>query len=226
MKRAVLAIVSFAALTFVGSAAADPVSDWNMASGYLQAAQAGDSDAQFYTGALYSAGVGEPRSDEEAFRWFSRAAEQGHSHAMLILSGLYAIGRGVERDNIQAYKWAFIISSASRIEEFRNGARQLMGLLENKMTPAEINQAKLDAGGYHAAASSIPSTPNAPSTTQIKVLPAPAPQAPPVAAANTPAPLAAPAPAPAKTTNDAAKKDDVGGLLDNVPQGLRKRFGF
>lgn len=192
-----------------------------MASSYLQAAQAGDSDAQFYTGALYSAGVGEPRSDEEAFRWFSRAAEQGHSHAMLILSGLYAIGRGVQKDNIQAYKWAFVVSSASRIEEFRNGARQLMGLLENKMTPAEINQAKVDAGGYHAAAPSAPSTPNVPSAAQIKVLPAPTPQAAPVTAANTPAPPAAPA--PAKTT---AKKDDVGAILDNVPQGLRKRFGF
>jgi TPR repeat protein len=223
MKRAILAIVSLATLTFVGGAAADPVSDRNMASSYLQAAQAGDSDAQFYSGSLYSAGVGEPRSDEEAFRWFSRAAEQGHSHAMLILGGLYAIGRGVERDNIQAYKWAFIVSSASRIEEFRNGARQLMGLLENKMTPAEINQAKLDAGGYHAAAPSIPSTPNDANTAQIKVLPAPAP---PLAAANAPAPLAAPVSAPAKTTNDAAKKDDIGGILDNVPQGLRKRFGF
>ena len=222
MKRALLAIISLA-LTFVGSAAADPVSDRNMASSYLQAALAGDSDAQFYTGALYSAGVGEPRSDEEAFRWFSRAADQGHSHAMLILSGLYAIGRGVQKDNIQAYKWAFIVSSASRIEEFRNGARQLMGLLENKMIPAEINQAKLDAGGYHAAA---PSTPNVPSTAQIKLLPAPTPQAPPVTAASTPAPPAAPAPAPAKTTKDAAKKDDVGAILDNVPQGLRKRFGF
>jgi len=211
MKRAILAIVSFAALTSVGSAAADSAADQNMASRYLQAAQSGDGDAQFYTGALYSAGVGQPRSDEEAARWFSRAADQGHSHAMLILSGLYAIGRGVQKDNIKAYKWAFIVSSTSKTEEFRNGARQLMGLLENKMTPAEINQAKLDSGGYHAAAPttpSIPNVPSVPSTAQIRVLPPPAsPQPPPAAAAP-------------------AKKDDIGGMLDNVPEGLRKRFGF
>jgi TPR repeat protein len=221
MKAAILAIVSFAALTSLGSAAADPVSDQNMASRYLQAAQSGDGDAQFYLGALYSAGVGEPRSDETAFRWFSRAADQGHSHAMLILGGLYAIGRGVQKDNVKAYKWAFVVSSTSKTEEFRDGARQLMGLLENKMTPGEINQAKLDASGYHAA---LP----APSSGQIRVLPAPPSpqQPPPVAAANTQPPPAAPAPPAAKTTNDTAKKDDLDGMLDRVPQGLRKKFGF
>jgi TPR repeat protein len=75
-----------------------------MANRYLQAAKSGDDDAQFYLGALYSAGVGWPRSDEEAFRWFSRAADQGHSHAMLITSGLYAIGRGVRKDHVRAYE--------------------------------------------------------------------------------------------------------------------------
>jgi TPR repeat protein len=223
MKRAILAIVSLAALTSVGSAAADSVSDQNMASRYLQAAQAGDGDAQFYTGALYSAGIGQPRSDEEAFHWFSRAADQGHSHAMLILAGLYATGRGVQKDYVKAYKWAFIVSSTSKTEEFRNGARQLMGLLENKMTPAEISQAKLDASGYHGT----PSVSSAPSTAQIKVLAVPASPQPPVAAANTQPPPAAPAPAsPAKANDTNAKKDDIDGMLDRVPQGLRKKFGF
>jgi TPR repeat protein len=220
MKAAILALVSFAALTSVGGAA-DPVSDQNMASRYLQAAQSGDGDAQFYLGALYSAGVGRPHSDEEAFRWFSRAADQGHPHAMLILGGLYAIGRGVQKDNVKAYKWAFIANSTSKTEEFRDGARQLMALLENKMTPGEINQAKLDASGYHGA-------PPTPSTGQIRVLPAPASpqQSPPVAAANTQPPPAAPAPPAAKTTNDTAKKDDLDGMLDRMPQELRKKFGF
>jgi len=142
---------------------------------------------------------------------------------MLILAGLYAIGRGVEKDNVKAYKCAFIVSSNSRTEEFRNGARQLMGLLENKMTPAEISQAKLDASGYRGT----PSVPSAPSTAQIKVLAAPISPQPPVAAANTQPPPAAPAPAsPAKANDTNAKKDDIDGMLDRVPQGLRKKFGF
>src|SRR5258708_16049556 len=166
MKRVFLAMLCGAALIASSVAhAGDAVSDKEMADRYSQAALSGDSDAQFYLAALYSAGIGRPRSDEEAFRWFSRAADQGHSHAMLILAGLYATGRGVQKDNVKAYKWAFIVSSTSKTEEFRNGARQLMGLLENKMTPAEISQAKLDASGYHG----IPSVPSGPSTAQIKV---------------------------------------------------------
>ena len=66
-----------------------------MANHYEQAAQAGDDDAQFYLGALHSAGIGRTRSDAEAFRWFSRAADQGHAHASLIVAGLYASGRGI-----------------------------------------------------------------------------------------------------------------------------------
>ena len=137
-----------------------------MANRYLQAAQSGSDDAQFYLAALYSAGVGVPRSDEEAVRWFSRAAEQGHSHAMLILAGLYAIGRGVQKDNIKAYKWAYIVGTASRVEEFRNGARQLTGLLETRMTPDDVNLAKSDAGRWRATPSTRPAQTAAPVAVQ------------------------------------------------------------
>src|SRR3984885_12061073 len=116
MKRAFLAMFWSAVLIASPVAYADSVSDREMADRYFQAAQSGDNDAEFYLGALYSAGVGRPRSDEEAFRWFSRAAEQGHSHAMLVLSGLYAIGRGTPKDNVNAYKWAYIISVGTRVE--------------------------------------------------------------------------------------------------------------
>src|SRR5882724_2407162 len=140
MKRAFLAIFCGAALLANSIAYADAVSDRERAERYSQAAQSGDSEAQFYMGALYSSGVGRPRSDEEAFRWFSRAADQGHSHAMLVLAGLYAIGRGTSNDNLKAYKWAYIVSVGTRVEEFRNGARQLIGVLETRMTPAQVSR--------------------------------------------------------------------------------------
>ena len=114
-----------------------------MASRYLRAAQSGDDEAQFYLGALYSAGVGVPRSDEEAFRWFARAADQGHAHSMLILAGLYAVGRGVPKNNINAYKWAYLVNGASRVDEFRNGSGQLMGVLEPRMSPEEVNSCQV-----------------------------------------------------------------------------------
>ena len=136
MKRAVVAILCCAALLAnAAGAAAGSASDQDMASRYLQAAKSGDDDAQFYLGALYSAGVGLPRSDEEAFRWFSRAADRGNSHAMLIVGGLYAIGRGVQRDYVKAYEYAYIVGSATKVDEFRNGSRQLMGVLETQDDP-------------------------------------------------------------------------------------------
>ena len=153
MKRFLVAtVLSAALLANAGGAVADPASDKDMANRYLQAAQSGSDDAQFYLAALYSTGVGVARSDEEAFRWFSRAAEQGHSHAMLILGGLYAVGRGAPKDNIKAYKWAYIVGTASRVEEFRNGARQLTGLLETRMTPQEVDLAKGEAGRWQCHA--------------------------------------------------------------------------
>jgi TPR repeat protein len=228
MKRAFLAIFCGAAL-FASSIAyaADTASDNEMADRYSQAAQSGDSDAQFYLAALYSAGVGRPRSDTEAFRWFSRAADQGHSHAMLVLSGIYAVGRGVPQDNLNAYKWAYIVSVGSRVEEFRNGSRQLIGVLEGRMTREDIDRAKAEAGRWHA----VPS--------QAKPAVAPAQTDSFTRDSQSPPALAASKSSPATTTSSAAdsgtsqgprisgdKKNDIDALLDRVPSGLRKRFGF
>jgi hypothetical protein len=237
MKRAALAIVCCAALLApAGVAAADPASDRDMAIRYLQAAQSGDDDAQFYLGALYSAGVGVSRSDEEAFRWLSRATDQGHIHAMLILAGLCAIGRGTPQDNLNAYKWAYIVAYASKVDEFKNGARQLMGVLETRLTPDQIYAAKTDASRWHAAPSAKPSMSVQPA--QPAVVPAPT-------VANTLPQQTAPRPqpqpqSPAKITvypspqpaspqpasPQPAKKGDADNLLDQIPQGLRKRFGL
>jgi TPR repeat protein len=229
MKRVLLAMFCGAVLMASSVAhGADAVSDKEMADRYSQAAQSGDSDAQFYLGALYSSGTGRQRSDEEAFRWFSRAADQGHSHAMLVLSGMYAVGRGVPKDNLNAYKWAYIVSAGTRVEEFRNGSRQLMGVLEGRMTREEIDRAKADAGRWHAVSS------------QAKPAAAPA-QADTLTRDYAPQPSAAVSKsAPATTSGTSAdsgsasgprvssdkKSNDIDALLDRVPSGLRKRFGF
>ena len=230
MKRAFLAIFCGAALLANSIAcAADSASDKEMADRYSQAAQSGDSDAQFYLAALYSAGVGRPRSDAEAFRWFSRAADQGHSHAMLVLSGIYAVGRGVPQDNLNAYKWAYIVSVGTRVEEFRNGSRQLMGVLENRMTREEIDRAKAEAVRWHAV----------PSQARPAVAPAPTDSLTRESQSPQPSPVVS-RQAPATTTSSSAdsgtsqgpritgdkKNNDIDALLDRVPSGLRKRFGF
>ncbi|MFG3597080.1 tetratricopeptide repeat protein [Bradyrhizobium sp. RDI18] len=221
-----------------------------MATRYEQAAQAGDDEAQFYLGALYSSGVGRPRSDQEAFRWFLRAADQGHAHAMLIVAGLYASGRGVAKDNVKAYSWAHIVASASKLDEDRNGARQLMSLLMRKMTSDEIGRAVVAAREWRAVrVAGAPKDSVKASDKASKIeraldspdQPVPTPPAPAVvqpAPAATPPP-AIPQPAPSNTTvlqaspkatsaapMKNARKEDVRDLLDQVPSGLRKRFGF
>jgi hypothetical protein len=244
MKRAVVVMACcFAVLIDLRTTLADSASDQKMANHYEQAAQAGDDDAQFYLGALHSAGVGRPRSDQEAFRWFSRATDQGHAHAMLIVAGLYASGRGTPKDNVKAYSWAYIVASASKADEDRNGARQLMSLLMKKMTSDEIGRAVVAARAWRAvrvagagksphiekAADSDQPAPATPPPAPAVVQPAPA--AAPSSAVSQPAPSnvtvlpASPKAASAPLTKN-AKRDDARDLLDQVPPGLRKRFGF
>jgi len=231
-------------------ALADAASDRAMATRYEQSAQAGDDDAQFYLGALYSAGVGRPRSDQEAFRWFSRATDQGHAHSMLIVAGLYASGRGVTKDNMKAYTWAYIVASASKVEEDRNGARQLMSLLMKRMTSDEIGRAVVTARAWRAVrtagAGKWPHIERAGDSDQPvqAAAPPPPPPPPPAPAVVQPAPAVVSTPAvsqPASSTVTTvpasprvtsapqvknAKRDDARDLIDQVPSGLRKRFGF
>jgi hypothetical protein len=239
----------------INTALADAASDRNMAARYEQSAEAGDDEAQFYLGALSSAGVGRQRSDQQAFRWFSRATNQGHAHSMLILAGLYASGRGVTKDNVKAYSWAYIVASASKVDEDRNGARQLMSLLLKRMTSDEIGRAVVDARAWRAVRTGgagkspyIDRAGDADQPTQAAAPPPPPPPPPPPApavvqqpapatvaapAVTQPAPSsiitratpAAPAPAPAPTVKN-AKRDDARDIIDQVPPNLRKRFGF
>jgi hypothetical protein len=236
MKRAAFQAIFCCAALLASTlgAAADSAFDRDMANRYTQAAHSGDDDAEFYLGSLYSAGVGVQQSDEEAFRWFQRAADQGHSHALLIVSGLYAIGRGAPKDNVKAYEYAYIVSSASRVDEWRNGSRQLMGVLESRMTPDEINRAKTDASRWHATGKatqvSVPTNlaPRAPVPPQPPQPPQITSNPPPPPATTTMAPASQPA-APLKPVakaDDPPKKNDVDDLLNQVPSGLRKRFGF
>jgi cytochrome c-type biogenesis protein CcmH/NrfG len=139
---ALLCVIIVAASTTEVSRADDTAADLELANRYQQFAEQGNAAAQFYLGALNSAGVGRPQSDLEAFRWFLRAAEQGHSEAQLILSGLYTIGRGTARSYTNAYRWASIAAASAKIEETRAGAEQLLDVLVQRMSEEDIVEAK------------------------------------------------------------------------------------
>ena len=248
MTRAVVIIACCLAVPIdLRTALADAASDRAMATRYEQSAQAGDDDAQFYLGALHSAGVGRPRSDQEAFRWFSRATDQGHSHAMLIVAGLYASGRGITKDNVKAYSWAYIVASASKVDEDRNGARQLMSLLMKRMTSDEIGRAVVAARAWRAVR-----TAGAGKSPHIERAVRRGPTRGGCAAPTSARPRGRAAGARSRGRRPRsrsrrhptsrycrhlprprrhrpvknAKRDDARDLIDQVPPGLRKRFGF
>jgi hypothetical protein len=108
---------------------------------------------------------------------------------------------------------------APRVEEFRNGARQLIGVLEARMTPEQVNQAKTDAGSWRAVRTQA--KPAAPTDNVRQDSPPP-----PAASKQAPASPAADAISPQGPRSSSIKKDDMDAILEQVPSGLRKRFGF
>ena len=235
-----------AVLTDLRPALADAASDRAMATRYEQSAQAGDDDAQFYLGALHSAGVGRPRSDQEAFRWFSRATDQGHAHAMLIVAGLYASGRGITKDNVKAYSWAYIVASASKA---RRGPQRCAAIDvaaheaddERRDRPCRGGRKSLArrSDGWRRQVSDISKElqtwtsprrlrPSPPHRARGRAVSARSPAASPAVSqpASSNVTVLPAAPRHVGTSVKNAKRDDARELLDQVPPNLRKRFGF
>ena len=69
---------------------------------WLEAARAGDAEAQTVVGEIYERGLGTAPDYGQAAEWYRRAADQGHSRARFNLGTLYEQGLGVERDTLQA----------------------------------------------------------------------------------------------------------------------------
>ena len=73
-------------------------------------AEAGDAEAQFLLGYMYSEGEGVSEDDREAVKWYRKAAEQGHANAQYELGWLYSSGNdvggpGVPVDDRESVKW-------------------------------------------------------------------------------------------------------------------------
>ena len=69
---------------------------------WLDAANAGDTDAMTYVGEIHERGLGRPADPAAAANWYQRAADEGHARAQINLANLYAQGRGVPRDEARA----------------------------------------------------------------------------------------------------------------------------
>ena len=87
---------------------------------------------------MYDYGRGVDQNHQKAFKWYQLAALQGHTNAQINLGVMYSNGQGVAKDYVRAYKW-FYISAFDGVKE----AIHNRDFIEKKMTPAQIEQAKL-----------------------------------------------------------------------------------
>src|SRR5579863_9102465 len=69
---------------------------------WLDAAQAGDPDAQNNVGEIYERGLGDTPDYAAAVIWYQKAADQGYARAQFNLGTLYEQGLGVEQDRLKA----------------------------------------------------------------------------------------------------------------------------
>ena len=104
---------------------------------YQLAADQGHDRAQNNLGVMHRLGLGGPQDFKKAFRWFHRAAEQGNGGGQSHLGLLYYKGEGVPKNYVQAYMWA-TLSAQQGLDQ----AIQALTILENEMTPTQIEEAK------------------------------------------------------------------------------------
>ncbi|MBQ26536.1 MAG: hypothetical protein CMH81_00110 [Nitrospiraceae bacterium] len=72
---------------------------------FRQAAETGDTKAQFNLGLMYEDGNGVPQDVEVAVRWYHQAAKAGYALAQVNLGLMYEEGRGVLQDVKAAVYW-------------------------------------------------------------------------------------------------------------------------
>ena len=74
----------------------------------VQAADAGDPEAQYNLALLWRNGNGVKKDLERAFSYFEKAAQQGVASAQARVALAYGMGEGVARDAIEAHKWLLL----------------------------------------------------------------------------------------------------------------------
>ena len=86
---------------------------------------------------MYKNGEGVLQDYKTAVKWYTLAAEQGFAKAQNNLGVLYAQGNGVLQDYTYAHMWLNIAAANGN-----DNSSQVRAIFEEKMTPAQIEQAQ------------------------------------------------------------------------------------
>ena len=70
-----------------------------------EAAERGNTSAQYTLGICYFMGEGVEQDYREAVKWYRKAAEKGYADAQNSLGFMYFFGKGVDQDYTEGVKW-------------------------------------------------------------------------------------------------------------------------
>ena len=105
---------------------------------WLEAAEEGDSGAEFGLALMYYTGKGVTVSPEAAFAWMFAAATKGNYNAQNNLGVMYLEGNGVPKNRARAYAWYALAS-----EQGQTDAKKNVDLLASKLSAKELAEANL-----------------------------------------------------------------------------------
>ena len=118
---------------------------------YRKAAAQGYASAENNIGAYYDHGIAVPLNYIKATHWYRKAAVQGSAVAELNLGFLYVNGRGVGRNDAIALKYWLLARADARRARWRLAATRLIRVIEQRLPPAEIQQARAMAAKAQSA---------------------------------------------------------------------------
>lgn len=78
---------------------------------YTQAAEQGDSNAQWRIGAIYYTGKGVNKNEAKGLQYLKSAAENGKAEAQFFICSCFLNGKGVTKDINEAIKWCELSAS-------------------------------------------------------------------------------------------------------------------
>lgn len=118
----------------------------------VPSALAGDADAAYEIGQVYTAGGGRIEDALEAARWYLIAAQRGHARAQNDLGFLFAKGQGLPQDYVKAYALFDLAAAGFEVGRRRDQAIEMRDMMAAFMTSDERAEARRLADTWKAEA--------------------------------------------------------------------------
>lgn len=131
---------------------------------HLQAAMGGERRSMMDLGTIHEHGLGVTADLIEAARWYEWSGKYGYGPGQYNIATLLETGDAGRKDEIEAYKY-YLLAAAQGVGGIGYDARSNrvlsadetpIGLLERRLTPAQIAEAKARVRAFKAMAGPLP----------------------------------------------------------------------